>query len=98
MAQKGLLCQGQPSAHFLYTTVCDGCVIGEITGRVSRQPLGKHVPAVMNRRATVVVLLATGFSTWSVLRTDPHVEAGSNTSTVSLRVVGGEEMEPSAWG
>jgi hypothetical protein len=26
------------------------------------------------------------------------VEAGSNTSTVDLRVVGDDEMEPSAWG
>jgi hypothetical protein len=26
------------------------------------------------------------------------VEAGSNTSTVGLRVVGGDEKEPSAWG
>jgi hypothetical protein len=26
------------------------------------------------------------------------VEAGSNTSTVALRVVGGEEREPSVWG
>jgi hypothetical protein len=28
----------------------------------------------------------------------PSVEAGSNTSTVALRVVGSDEKEPNAWG
>jgi hypothetical protein len=28
---------------------------------------------------------------------ESHMEAGSNTSTVALRVVRGDEMEPSAW-
>jgi hypothetical protein len=27
-----------------------------------------------------------------------HMEEGSNTSTVALRVVGGDEKEPGAWG
>jgi hypothetical protein len=45
---------------------------------------------------------------WSMLRyykqgtrlelSQPRVEAGSNTSTVALRVVGGDEKEPNAWG
>jgi hypothetical protein len=46
---------------------------------------------------------ANAFSTRSVLRCykedklRPHIEAASNTSTVALRVVGGDEKEPSAW-
>jgi hypothetical protein len=47
--------------------------------------LGKHVPAVTDTHATIEVLLETGFST--VVR----VEAVSNTSTVFLRVVGGDK-------
>jgi hypothetical protein len=48
------------------------------------------------------------FSMWYVPRcykqkirlelSHPRVEAGSNTSTVALRVVGDDEKEPSAWG
>jgi hypothetical protein len=55
----------------------------------------------MDTHATIVVLLEMMFSTWSVqmaykeytcyIRTYPRVEAGSNTSTVTLRVVGGDE-------
>jgi hypothetical protein len=29
---------------------------------------------------------------------ESRMEAGSNTSTVVLRVVGGDEKEPSVWG
>jgi hypothetical protein len=55
--------------------------------------------------ATVEVLLETTFSAWSVPKSykednwsnqvseRTHVEAGSNTSTVTLRVAGGDEME-----
>jgi hypothetical protein len=68
---------------------------------VSRQRLGKHVPAETDTHATIEVLLETMFSTWSVQRSynednwtkkrQTRVEAGSNTSTVILRVVGGDE-------
>jgi hypothetical protein len=35
--------------------------IGEYTRDVSRQQLSKHVPAAMNQRATIEVLLETGY-------------------------------------
>jgi hypothetical protein len=67
----------------------------------SRQRLGKHVPAATNTHATIEVLLETVFSTRSVQRgykeyswsktRHARVEADSNTSTVALRVVGGDE-------
>jgi hypothetical protein len=61
-----------------------------------RKRLGKHVPAAMDTNATIEGLLDTAFSTRSVpkgLYNDDtsRVEAGSNTSTVALRVVGGDE-------
>jgi hypothetical protein len=69
--------------------------------RVSRQRIRKHFPAATNTYATIELLLETMFSTLSVQRDynegiwdDPvksRVEAGSNTSTVALRVVGGDE-------
>jgi hypothetical protein len=34
----------------------------------------------------------------SLTTSPPRVEAGLNTSTVALRVVGDDEREPSAWG
>jgi hypothetical protein len=34
---------------------------------------------------------------WS-LKGLSHMKAGTNTSTVSLKVVGGDKMQPSAWG
>jgi hypothetical protein len=34
----------------------------------------------------------------TLAESDPGVEAGSNTSIVALRVVGGDEKEPSTWG
>jgi hypothetical protein len=40
--------------------LCDDREIGEYTRDVSRQRLGKHVPAATNRRATIEVLLETG--------------------------------------
>jgi hypothetical protein len=66
-----------------------------------KQRITKHVPATTNTQATIELLLETLFSTRSVhmgyngdnwedsVRT--RVEAGSNTSTVTLRVVGGDE-------
>jgi hypothetical protein len=68
---------------------------------VSRKPLGKHVPAATDTHARIEILLETVFSTRSVQRgqlkqevaagRDSRGEAGSNTSTVALRVVGGDE-------
>jgi hypothetical protein len=60
-----------------------------------------HVPMTTNPHATIEELLETAFSTRSVPRcykkdnwsklSSSRVEAGSNTSTVTLRVVGGDE-------
>jgi hypothetical protein len=68
---------------------------------IARQRLGKHVPVVTNKQTTIDVLLETMFSIRSVQRgykrrdlrfgSGPRVEASSNTSTVALRVVGGDE-------
>jgi hypothetical protein len=67
---------------------------------VSSQRIGKHVPAATNTHSTIELLLETVFSTRSVQICykkynwgDPvnpvtRVEAGSNTSTVTLLVVG----------
>jgi hypothetical protein len=58
---------------------------------ISRQSLGKHVPAATDNHSTLEVLLETVFSTRYVQRNykeRTRVEAGSNTSTVALRVVG----------
>jgi hypothetical protein len=67
----------------------------------ARKRLGKHVPAETDTQASIEILLETVFSTRSVqmgyiTRTPAwlavtRVEAGSNTSTVTLRVVGGDE-------
>jgi hypothetical protein len=73
---------------------------------IARQRLGKHIP-ITNVHATIegYKLLGNGavniiFSVKSVPRshkgtkkTRTRVEAGSNTSTVTLRVVGGDEKE-----
>jgi hypothetical protein len=68
---------------------------------VARQRLAKHVPDATDTHATIEVLLETEFSTRSVQRgykednwgnrLSPRVEAGSNTSIVTPRVVGGDE-------
>jgi hypothetical protein len=68
---------------------------------VSRKWIGKHNPTTTNTNITIKLLLETVFSTRSVqsdykedIWGDPvptRVEAGSNTSTVTLRVVGGDE-------
>jgi hypothetical protein len=63
----------------------------------TKQRLGKHVPAAMNTKETIEVLLETIFSIRSMQsgykRRRSRVEAGSNTSIVALRVVGGDEKE-----
>jgi hypothetical protein len=77
---------------------------GSETTFVARQRLGKHVRAATNTHETIEVLLETVFSTRSVPRRykednwgnqvserELRVEAGSKTSTVALRVVGGDE-------
>jgi hypothetical protein len=68
---------------------------------VSRQRIGKQFLTRMNMHATIKLLLETVFSIRSSQRVykedncgDPlssRVEAGSNTSTVTLRVVEGDE-------
>jgi hypothetical protein len=64
---------------------------------ISRQRIGKHIPAATNMHATMKLLLDTVFSTRSVQgsykedKWGDRVEAGSNTFTVTLRVVGGDE-------
>jgi hypothetical protein len=63
---------------------------GSETTFVSWQRLGIQVPAATDTHATIDVLLKTVFSTRSVERSYTE-EAGSNTSTVALRVVGGDE-------
>jgi hypothetical protein len=70
---------------------------GSETKFVSRQWLGKYVPAATDTQETIEVLLETVFSTRPVqggYKEDnwgARVEAGSNTSTVTLRVVGTDE-------
>jgi hypothetical protein len=70
---------------------------------VSRQLIGKDVPAATNTNTTIHFLLETVFSTLSVQSgykednwgdlVQTRVEEGSNISTVTLRVVGGEKEE-----
>jgi hypothetical protein len=69
----------------------------------SRQRIGKHVPAATNTNTTLELLLQMVFSTRPVendykddnwgdpVRSHSCVEAGSNTSTVALQVVGSDE-------
>jgi hypothetical protein len=68
---------------------------------VFRQRLGKHVSTSTDTHETTELLLETVFSIRSVkvvikkiigaTKLVACVEAGSNTSTVTLRVVGGDE-------
>jgi hypothetical protein len=67
---------------------------------VTRQRIGKHVSAATNTHTAMELLSQTVFSIWSVPGSyleenwgDPvsREEACSNTSTVALRVVGGDE-------
>jgi hypothetical protein len=70
-------------------------------GAVTRQCLGNHAPATTNTHVTIEALLETVFSapflqgghkdSWSK-NISSRVEAGSYTSTVALRVVGGDEI------
>jgi hypothetical protein len=78
---------------FFHTVACsDDHEIGKHITPVSRQWLGKHVPRATNRRAPIEVLLEMEFSTLSVQKTYKKDSwSGSNTSTVALRVVGGDK-------
>jgi hypothetical protein len=68
---------------------------------ISRQRHGKHVPEPTDKHAAIEVLFQTVSPTrsvqkvykdnWVVQKANPRVEAGSNNSTVTLRVVGGDE-------
>jgi hypothetical protein len=69
---------------------------------VYRQRIGKHVPAATNTKTTIELLLETVFLLGPrkvVIRktigatqfVKTHVEAESNTSTETLRCVGGDE-------
>jgi hypothetical protein len=65
---------------------------------IARQRLGKHVPVATNRQATIEMLLSYNdgngvfcVSAPRLYNKNPRVEAGSNTSTMTLRVVGGDE-------
>jgi hypothetical protein len=74
--------------------LCNDREVRKYTRAVSRQRFGKQVPAAKNRRTAIEVLLETVFSIRSVPKVyqwDKFGEAGSNTSTVTLRVVGGDE-------
>jgi hypothetical protein len=86
--------------------LCKDRGISKYTRVNSKQRLGKHVPVATNTHAIVDVLLEMAFITGSVPRgykeenwsnqvRDSRVEAGSNTSSVALRVEGGDEREPS---
>jgi hypothetical protein len=72
---------------------------------VSRQQLGKDVPAATHTHAIIEVLLEEVFLLGPykgvIRRTEARkvqlslrVEAGSNTSTVALRVLGDDEKKP----
>jgi hypothetical protein len=85
--------------------LCNMLINNGVMQPVSRQRIDKHVPAAINTHTTIELLSETVFSTRSVQSGykkdnwgDPvrecqtfRVEAGSNTSTVTLRVVGGDE-------
>jgi hypothetical protein len=59
---------------------------------VARQRRGKHVPAATDNDATIVEWRSLRCPRQGyITRTTFRVEAGSITSTVTLRVVGGEE-------
>jgi hypothetical protein len=67
---------------------------------VSRERIGKHIPAATNTNAKIYeevfsVGAAPGLyeEELTQLEIDTRVKAGSNTSTVTLRVVGGDEKE-----
>jgi hypothetical protein len=75
---------------------------------VSKQRLGKHAPAAIDTHAAIEELLEAVIfmrSVWwlsvccnGLLSVYSRVEAGSNASTVTLRVVGGDIKKLSAWG
>jgi hypothetical protein len=64
--------------------------VGKNTRRISRQRLGKYIPAATNTKARIEVFWAITMEMVFSIRFT-RVEAGSHTSTVTLRVVGGDE-------
>jgi hypothetical protein len=69
---------------------------------VAKQELGKNIPAATKTHVAIEELFGAVFYMRSVscriqysVCTATRVEAGSNTSTVTLRVVGGDEKEVS---
>jgi hypothetical protein len=54
---------------------------------VAREQFCVHVVSLVTRKHAIIVVV---FSVWPVPRLT-RVEVGSNTSTVTLRVVGGDE-------
>jgi hypothetical protein len=71
--------------------LCNDREVSKYTRAVSGQWLGKHVPATTDTHAITEVLLNTVFPTRSVQRGYKENNWGSNTFTVTLRVVGGDE-------
>jgi hypothetical protein len=76
---------------------------------VARQQLGKQVSSATDTQATIEELLRTIFSVRFVRSCNKRkelvnwcsvslVEAGSNTSTVNLRIVGGDEKRTQGLG
>jgi hypothetical protein len=62
--------------------------------RVAMQQCGKHISAAVNQHATVeeaVFSVGAAPRLHNEEKLKARVEAGSNTSTVALRVVGGDE-------
>jgi hypothetical protein len=81
--------------------LCNDHKISKCTRAISRQRLNKHVPMATDTHATIEVLLETVFYTWPVQRgykrdnwsktVLSRVEVGSNTPTIALQVIGGNE-------
>jgi hypothetical protein len=89
----------QPSRGTNVTGQLKDKIVKSEEAAVARQWLGNHVSAGTNTHTSE--LLEAVISMWSVLRlhnmdkddraVTPHVEASSSTSTIVLRVTGGDE-------
>jgi hypothetical protein len=89
--------------QLLEPLLCNNREISKYTRIVSRQRLVKHVPMATDTHETIQVLIEMEFlfDPFQVVtrrtiearidRRASRVEPGSNTSTVALRVVGGDE-------
>jgi hypothetical protein len=83
--------------------LCNDREISKYTRAVSRQRLGKHFHAATDTHVTIKLQLETVFSSrsvkgvirkstgYNVMQFFSRVEVGSNTSTVTLRAVGGDK-------